>query len=123
MCFVSLCSITAISGPDHEPHQYDEDDKALPATVFEETRSTPPPAPLPTSGAELAAMMKIGTRVVRGQDWKWGDQVRDIIYLTPLGTLKILLESLPVQGDMRPFYGKISYLKICPFKKRYLKGA
>ena len=43
--------------------------------MFEETRSTPPPAPLPTSGAELAAMMKIGTRVVRGQDWKWGDQV------------------------------------------------
>ncbi|XP_072037056.1 uncharacterized protein [Amphiura filiformis] len=32
------------------------------------------PAPLPTSGAELVAMMKIGTRVVRGQDWKWGAQ-------------------------------------------------
>ncbi|KAF5890150.1 Fc receptor-like protein 5 isoform X1, partial [Clarias magur] len=28
----------------------------------------------PTSGPELAAMMKIGTRVMRGQDWKWGDQ-------------------------------------------------
>nr|CAD7427832.1 unnamed protein product [Timema monikensis] len=26
------------------------------------------------SGPELAAMMKIGTRVVRGVDWKWGDQ-------------------------------------------------
>lgn len=28
------------------------------------------------SGPELAALMKIGTRVVRGVDWKWGDQVR-----------------------------------------------
>lgn len=27
------------------------------------------------SGSELAALMKLGTRVVRGADWKWGDQV------------------------------------------------
>lgn len=27
------------------------------------------------SGPELAALMKLGTRVVRGVDWKWGDQV------------------------------------------------
>lgn len=27
------------------------------------------------SGPELASLMKIGTRVVRGKDWKWGDQV------------------------------------------------
>ncbi|KAF5900640.1 E3 ubiquitin-protein ligase HERC2, partial [Clarias magur] len=27
-----------------------------------------------TSGPEQAAMMKIGTRVIRGQDWKWSDQ-------------------------------------------------
>uniref|UniRef100_T1IYS2 HECT-type E3 ubiquitin transferase n=1 Tax=Strigamia maritima TaxID=126957 RepID=T1IYS2_STRMM len=26
------------------------------------------------SGPELALMMKVGTRVVRGVDWKWGDQ-------------------------------------------------
>lgn len=26
------------------------------------------------SGPELTKLMKIGTRVVRGQDWKWGDQ-------------------------------------------------
>lgn len=26
------------------------------------------------TGAELAAVMKIGTRVVRGVDWKWGEQ-------------------------------------------------
>ncbi|KAG8176599.1 hypothetical protein JTE90_026848 [Oedothorax gibbosus] len=28
----------------------------------------------PLSGSELAAVMKIGTRVVKGADWKWGDQ-------------------------------------------------
>lgn len=28
------------------------------------------------SGPELAAAMRQGTRVVRGRDWKWGDQVR-----------------------------------------------
>lgn len=27
------------------------------------------------TGPELAALMKLGTRVVRGADWKWGDQV------------------------------------------------
>ncbi|CAG9110136.1 unnamed protein product [Plutella xylostella] len=26
------------------------------------------------SGPELASLMRIGTRVVRGKDWKWGDQ-------------------------------------------------
>nr|CAD7579642.1 unnamed protein product [Timema californicum] len=31
------------------------------------------------SGPELAAMMKIGTRVVRGVDWKWGDQVASLL--------------------------------------------
>ncbi|KAF5896693.1 carcinoembryonic antigen-related cell adhesion molecule 5-like, partial [Clarias magur] len=28
----------------------------------------------PTSGPKLAARMKIGTRVIRGQDWKWDNQ-------------------------------------------------
>ena len=31
-------------------------------------------APAPLSGPELARLMGIGTRVVRGLDWKWGDQ-------------------------------------------------
>ncbi|KAG7243777.1 hypothetical protein INR49_008900, partial [Caranx melampygus] len=44
------------------------------ATVLEESRKEAAPAPLPSSGPELAAMMKIGTRVMRGVDWKWGDQ-------------------------------------------------
>lgn len=45
------------------------------ATVLEESRKETTPTPLPASGPELAAMMKIGTRVMRGPDWKWGDQV------------------------------------------------
>ncbi|TSK42064.1 E3 ubiquitin-protein ligase HERC2 [Bagarius yarrelli] len=44
------------------------------ATVLEESRKETAPAPLPVSGPELASMMKISTRVMRGQDWKWGDQ-------------------------------------------------
>ena len=32
------------------------------------------PPPVPTYGPELAALMKVGTRVVRGKDWKWRDQ-------------------------------------------------
>lgn len=31
------------------------------------------------SGAELAALMKMGTRVIRGKDWKWGDQVKKFV--------------------------------------------
>lgn len=49
------------------------------ATVLEESRKEASPTPLPASGPELAAMMKIGTRVMRGVDWKWGDQVRQSI--------------------------------------------
>jgi len=45
------------------------------ATVLEESRKEAAPTPPPASGPELAAMMKIGTRVMRGVDWKWGDQV------------------------------------------------
>ncbi|XP_059922232.1 E3 ubiquitin-protein ligase HERC2 isoform X1 [Gadus macrocephalus] len=44
------------------------------ATVLEECRKEATPAPLPAAGPELGALMKIGTRVMRGLDWKWGDQ-------------------------------------------------
>lgn len=50
------------------------------ATVLEESRKETSPVQLPASGPELAAMMKIGTRVVRGVDWKWGDQVQLLSY-------------------------------------------
>lgn len=51
------------------------------ATVLEESRKETTPVQLPVSGPELAAMMKIGTRVVRGVDWKWGDQVQLFSYI------------------------------------------
>ncbi|CAJ0961828.1 unnamed protein product [Ranitomeya imitator] len=44
------------------------------ATVLEESRKETAPVQIPASGPELAAMMKFGTRVMRGVDWKWGDQ-------------------------------------------------
>lgn len=51
------------------------------ATVLEESRKETTPVQLPVSGPELAAMMKIGTRVMRGVDWKWGDQVQNCVPL------------------------------------------
>nr|XP_032812660.1 E3 ubiquitin-protein ligase HERC2 isoform X4 [Petromyzon marinus] len=44
------------------------------AAVLEESRREAAQAPLPVTGPELAASMKVGTRVMRGVDWKWGDQ-------------------------------------------------
>ncbi|XP_042876756.1 E3 ubiquitin-protein ligase HERC2-like isoform X6 [Penaeus japonicus] len=50
------------------------DDKEEMVAIFEEAAKKPAMPPPPLSGPELAAMMKVGTRVVRGIDWKWGDQ-------------------------------------------------
>jgi E3 ubiquitin-protein ligase HERC2 len=49
--------------------------------IYEDTlhKNSPPAAVL--TGPELASMMKIGTRVVRGVDWKWGDQVSACILI------------------------------------------
>ena len=33
------------------------------------------------SGSQAAALMKLGVRVVRGPDWKWGDQVKTYLNL------------------------------------------
>ena len=43
-------------------------------TIFEDMLQRWKTAPAPLSGPELARLMGIGTRVVRGLDWKWGDQ-------------------------------------------------
>ena len=43
--------------------------------VLEEQRTKRQQQATPTSGPELAGMMKVGSRVMRGVDWKWGDQV------------------------------------------------
>uniref|UniRef100_A0A1I8GY00 HECT-type E3 ubiquitin transferase n=1 Tax=Macrostomum lignano TaxID=282301 RepID=A0A1I8GY00_9PLAT len=42
--------------------------------VVESSRSRRHVPYSPLHGPELVALMKIGTRVVRGQDWKWGHQ-------------------------------------------------
>jgi hypothetical protein len=42
--------------------------------IFEDTLQRCKSIPPPLSGIELARMMRVGTRVVRGIDWKWGDQ-------------------------------------------------
>ncbi|GIY42325.1 e3 ubiquitin-protein ligase HERC2 [Caerostris extrusa] len=63
-------TILRILGPkpdieqDHTSHVY---------TVLEENFKKHK-VQVPLTGPELAAVMKIGTRVVKGADWKWGDQ-------------------------------------------------
>ena len=42
--------------------------------IFEDTLQRCKSQPPPLSGPELARIMRVGTRVVRGIDWKWGDQ-------------------------------------------------
>ena len=44
--------------------------------VLEEPRPRQQPQQAPIAGPALASVMKVGTRVMRGIDWKWGDQVR-----------------------------------------------
>ena len=44
------------------------------------------------TGGEMAKLMKSGTRVVRGPDWKWGDQV--IIFLSTLFEISFAPSSL-----------------------------
>ena len=43
--------------------------------VFEEPRAQRTTRAISPSGPEIAAMLRIGTIVKRGVDWKWGDQV------------------------------------------------
>ena len=61
--------------------------------VLDTAQMKQPKTPLPVCGPELAAGLKIGTRVVRGVDWKWGDQV--VIVITQMKQPKT---PLPVCG-------------------------
>ncbi|XP_048243824.1 E3 ubiquitin-protein ligase HERC2-like isoform X1 [Haliotis rufescens] len=65
-------SILRLAGPD--PDLLIPDNNMVVCTVPEEQKVKKQTQQMPLSGAELAAMMKIGTRVMRGVDWKWGDQ-------------------------------------------------
>ena len=68
---MAVCGV--ILGPD--PDRVLQDNMVSMCAVLEEQKHKKQAAPVPISGPELAAMMKIGTRVMRGVDWKWGDQV------------------------------------------------
>ncbi|XP_048589232.1 E3 ubiquitin-protein ligase HERC2 isoform X2 [Nematostella vectensis] len=51
----------------------EEEDAAL-AAIIDEGKAAKKRPTVPLTGPEVAKMLKIGTRVVRGPDWKWGDQ-------------------------------------------------
>uniref|UniRef100_A0A2C9K806 HECT-type E3 ubiquitin transferase n=1 Tax=Biomphalaria glabrata TaxID=6526 RepID=A0A2C9K806_BIOGL len=65
-------SILRLSGPD--PHIPVTDNCNAIFTIPEEQFNKKTTQSMPMAGPELAAMMKVGTRVMRGVDWKWGDQ-------------------------------------------------
>ncbi|ESO89418.1 hypothetical protein LOTGIDRAFT_218809 [Lottia gigantea] len=65
-------SILRLAGPD--PDVMVPDNNTVVCTIPEEQRSRKQNQPVPLTGTELASMMKIGVRVMRGVDWKWGDQ-------------------------------------------------
>ena len=52
----------------------EEEDSSL-AAIIDEAKAAKKVAVVAMTGPEMAKRMKIGTRVVRGPDWKWGDQV------------------------------------------------
>lgn len=52
----------------------EEEDAAL-AAIIDEGKTSKKRPTVPLTGPEAVKLMKIGTRVVRGPDWKWGDQV------------------------------------------------
>lgn len=95
-----MCVFTS-SGPSSDNIEEDmiASSRGASATVLEESRKETTPVQLPVSGPELAAMMKIGTRVVRGVDWKWGDQVQLLSY--KFGCVKI-----SVQWTVCEFYAQ-----------------
>ncbi|XP_021378315.1 E3 ubiquitin-protein ligase HERC2-like isoform X2 [Mizuhopecten yessoensis] len=65
-------TLLRLAGPD--PERMIQDNSSSICAVLEEQKHKKQSQPVPISGPELAAMMKIGMRVVRGVDWKWGDQ-------------------------------------------------
>lgn len=65
-------TLMRLVGPD--PERVIQDNSGTLYAVLEEQKHKKQSQPVPISGPELAAMMKISTRVVRGVDWKWGDQ-------------------------------------------------
>ena len=59
-----------------------EEDASL-AAIIDEAKAAKKAPIIPMTGPDMAKRMKIGTRVVRGPDWKWGDQV-GFLFVYPL---------------------------------------
>lgn len=83
-----------LAGPD--PDSIPQDLSLSVCAVLEEQKHKKSTQPAPISGPELGSMMKVGTRVVRGVDWKWGDQVG--VYSSPL-CVKAFCVKNPVYGS------------------------
>ena len=64
------------------------------------------------TGAEMAKLMKSGTRVVRGADWKWSDQV--ILFLIYLfycePCTRLRTDSSNVSVVLSELMGKLTFL-------------
>ena len=58
------------------PCDVNEEEAPALAAIIDEAKATRKHCAAPLTGPEVARLMKVGTRVVRGPDWKWGDQVR-----------------------------------------------
>ncbi|KAK3100706.1 hypothetical protein FSP39_024049, partial [Pinctada imbricata] len=65
-------TLLRLVGPDLD--RVMQDNSTSLCAVLEEQKHKKPVTQVPITGPDLASMMKIGTRVVRGVDWKWGDQ-------------------------------------------------
>lgn len=63
------------------PTETDGDSKQGESTTTAATVATPTLPQEPLSGPALVRRIAVGVRVVRGPDWKWGDQVCKINYL------------------------------------------
>lgn len=65
-------TIIRLAGP-CEANEEEEDSNL--AAIIDEAKAAKKQPSVPITGPDMAKRMKIGTRVVRGPDWKWGDQV------------------------------------------------
>ena len=58
------------------PCEATEEEESNLAAIIDEAKAAKKTPTLPITGPDMAKRMRIGTRVVRGPDWKWGDQVQ-----------------------------------------------
>ncbi|XP_053987984.1 E3 ubiquitin-protein ligase HERC2 isoform X2 [Hylaeus volcanicus] len=70
----SILTLLRQIGPTVSAGVVDESKTKDAIAIYEDNLEKSKPPSVQLSGMELAALMKIGTRVVRGVDWKWGDQ-------------------------------------------------